>query len=126
MTTGTPYMERNHPHVGVGVMILTEEKVLLGQRKGPHGAGEYAFPGVHLEYGESFAACAQRETREESGLEITNIRFQFVANIMYYAPRHYVHIGLIADWKRGTPAVLEPEASATWAWYEVDHAMRGA
>jgi 8-oxo-dGTP diphosphatase len=113
-------MEHHHPHVGVGVMILKEGKVLLGQRKGAHGTGEYAFPGGHLDYGESFAACAQRETKEESGLEIDHIRFQFVANVLPYAPRHYVHIGLIADWSRGTPAVLEPEASAAWAWYEVD------
>jgi 8-oxo-dGTP diphosphatase len=94
--------------------------VLLGKRKGAHGAGEYAFPGGHLEYQESFEECARRETQEESGLEIHNIRFQFVANIMHYAPQHYVHIGLVADWSRGTPAVLEPEASEAWAWYEMD------
>jgi 8-oxo-dGTP diphosphatase len=113
-------MEHNHPQVGVGVMILKEGKVLLGKRKGAHGAGEYAFPGGHLEYRESFEECARRETQEESGLEITNIRFQFVANVMQYAPQHYVHIGLVADWSSGIPAVLEPEASEAWMWYEMD------
>jgi 8-oxo-dGTP diphosphatase len=114
-------MEQHMPRVGVGVMIIKDGMVLLSQRKGSHGAGEFAFPGGHLEYLESFERCAQRETREECGLEIGNIRFQFVANVTTYAPHHYVHIGLLADWQGGTPGVLEPESSGSGDWYDVDH-----
>ncbi len=64
------------PKVGIGVMILKDGKVLLGKRKGSHGAGQYAFPGGHLEYMESFEDCARRETREECGIEIQNIPVQ--------------------------------------------------
>jgi 8-oxo-dGTP diphosphatase len=78
-------MEHTQPKVGVGVMIVKNGFVLLGKRKGAHGEGEYAFPGGHLEYMESFAQCAQRETREECGIEIENIRFQFVANVTTYS-----------------------------------------
>ena len=42
------------PKVGVGVMVFKDGKILLAKRKGSHGAGEYAFPGGHLEFGESF------------------------------------------------------------------------
>jgi 8-oxo-dGTP diphosphatase len=90
-------MEQNKPKVGVGVMILKDGKVLLGKRKGSHGEGEYAFPGGHLEYMESFEDCARREVNEECGIEIKNIRFQFLANITKYAPKHYAHIGLLVD-----------------------------
>lgn len=113
--------QENKPRVGIGIMILKDGKVLLGKRKGSHGAGEYAFPGGHLEYMESFKDCAVRETHEESGLEIENIRFQFLANIKKYAPKHYVHIGLIADWKSGEPQVLEPNKCESWDWYELDN-----
>lgn len=107
--------------VGVGVMILRGDKILLGKRKGSHGEGEYAFPGGHLEYMESFENCALRETAEECGVEIANIRFLFVANIMEYAPKHYVHIGLVADWKGGEPKVLEPHKLESWDWYDIDN-----
>lgn len=106
--------------VGIGILILKDNKVLLGRRKGAHGAGEYAFPGGHLEYKESFAACARRETWEECGLEITNIRFQHLANTLAYAPVQYVHIGLTADWKAGRPVVREPHKREGWDWFALD------
>ena len=110
-------MEQQKPKVGVGIMIFKNSKILLGKRKGSHGGGEYAFPGGHLEYMESFEDCARRETKEECGIEIQNIRFQFLANITKYAPKHYVHIGLMADWKSGELKVLEPEKCESWNWY---------
>lgn len=112
--------KETHPRVGVGILILKDGKVLLGKRKGSHGAGEYAFPGGHLEYMESYTACALREIAEECGIEVENIRFQYLANIKHYAPRHYVHIGLVADWKSGEPQVLESEKLESWDWYDLD------
>ncbi len=114
-------MEPGIPRVGIGVMVVKAGAVLLGQRKGSHGAGEYAFPGGHLEYLESFEQCAKRETQEECGIAIENIRFQFVANVTTYTPKHYVHIGLVADWQRGTPELREPASSGPWAWYDLAH-----
>jgi 8-oxo-dGTP diphosphatase len=107
------------PRVGIGVTVLKGGKVLLGRRRGSHGAGEYATPGGHLEYLESFDTCARREVREECGLEVANVRFQFVANVTTYAPRHYVHVGLLADWESGEPRVLEPEKCEGWEWYSL-------
>lgn len=109
------------PKVGIGIMIFKKGKVLLAKRKGSHGEGEYSFPGGHLEFGESFEGCAKRETQEETGIEIENTGFLFLANIKKYAGKHYVHIGLIADWKNGEPKVLEPEKSENWDWHALDN-----
>lgn len=106
--------------MGVGVTILRGDTVLLGKRRGSHGAGEYSTPGGHLDHLESFADCARRETREECGLEIANVRFQFVANVTLYAPRHYVHLGLLADWVAGEPQAREPEKCEGWEWHPLD------
>ncbi len=49
-------------------------EILLGQRKGAHGAGTWATPGGHLEFGESVKACATRELLEETGLKPLSFR----------------------------------------------------
>ncbi len=114
-------MEDKRPKTGVGVMILKDGKVLLGKRKNSHGSGEYAFPGGHLEYMEGFAECAKREVLEECGIDIKNIKFQHLANVTHYSPKHYTHIGLISDWENGDPKVLEPEKCEGWEWFSIDN-----
>jgi len=110
-------MSTQQTKVGIGVMLFKDGKVLMSRRKGSHGAGEYAFPGGHLEYMEGFEECARREVLEECGLAIDDVRFLFLANVSKYAPKHYVHITLTAKWKNGEPTVREPEKSESWNWY---------
>ncbi len=112
--------EKPRPLVGIGVMIMKEGKVLLGKRMSSHGEGEYAWPGGHMEYMESFEECAKRETMEETGMQIHNVRFLRLMNLKDYAPKHYVDIGLIAEWKEGEPQVMEPEKITGWDWYDLD------
>ncbi len=107
--------------VGVGVMVFKDGKVLLTKRKGSHGSGEYSFPGGHLEYLESFEECAARETLEECGVKIKNIKFLYVTNVKKYAPKHYVHIGITADWESGEPKTLEPTKAEEWKWYDLEN-----
>ncbi len=108
------------PKIGIGVLVFKDGKVLMAERLSSHGAGAFQFPGGHLEHMESFEECARRETREESGIEIQNIRFQFLANVTNFAPKHYVHIGLTADWASGEPERKEPEKAGVWQWYGPD------
>lgn len=102
--------------VGVGVMLVREGTVLLGTRIGAHGAGQPSFPGGHLEKGESVVDCARREVREEAGLEVANVRFQYAARSSLFLPRDYLHIGTVADWTAGEPRLMEPEKCTGWTW----------
>jgi 8-oxo-dGTP diphosphatase len=108
------------PRVGIGVMIFKGNKILLGKRKGSHGEGEYAFPGGHLNYMETIEDCAKRETLEETGIKIKNIRFQFLANVHRYKPKHYLHVNVITDYKSGKIQLKEPEKCQSWKWYSLD------
>jgi len=100
---------KKFPMVGIGVLIFKGKKILIGKRRGSHGEGEYAFPGGHLDYMETIEDCAKRETFEETGIKIENIRFQFLANVRKYKSKHYLHIGVIADYKNGKVQLKEPE-----------------
>lgn len=112
--------EESRPRVGIGIMVIKEGKVLLGKRKGAHGESEYGWPGGHMEYMESFEETARREVMEETGIEIENIKFLRLYNLKEYAPKHYVDVGLMADWKSGEPKVMEPEKCSGWEWYDMD------
>jgi len=116
-------MIENIPRCGIGVMIVKNNKVLLGRRKGSHGSGEFAFPGGHMEYMESFKDCALRELSEECGkdFKVKNIQFVTLANVMAYNPKHYVLIGLSAEWESGEPKVMEEEKCEGWDWYDFNN-----
>lgn len=106
--------------IGIGVHVFHDGKILLGKRKGAHAAGEWAGPGGHMEYGESFADAARREVREETGLEITNIRFQVLGNFTDWPPDQYIHVGLVADAVGGAARLMEPDKCAGWEWFDLD------
>jgi ADP-ribose pyrophosphatase YjhB (NUDIX family) len=56
----------------VGVLIMRGQEILLVERL--TGAVGHACIAGHVEPGEGFEAAAARETREESGLEVTSLR----------------------------------------------------
>lgn len=112
--------DHNVVQVGIGVMVMKDGKVLLGKRKGSHGEGQYAFPGGHMEYMESFEGTAKREVMEETGIEIENVRFLRLYNLKEYAPKHYCDIGLVVDWKSGDPKIMEPNKIEGWDWYDME------
>ena len=113
-------MENNQIKVGVGVMVMKDGKFLMGKRLGKHGAGQYAWPGGHLEYMESIQDCVEREVFEETGIKVKNIRFLRLLNMKAYE-KHYVDIAMVADWESGEPELKEPEKCESWDWYDLDH-----
>lgn len=113
--------KEKRPKSCVGVMIFKDGKILLGKRKGSHGRGEYSFTGGHLEFKESFEECAKRETLEEAGIIIKNIKFLCVANIDRHESRQDVTIGFSAEWESGEAQVMEEDKCDGWGWYELDN-----
>src|SRR6185369_6487051 len=95
----------NNVRVGVGCLIFKNDRVLLGKRKNSHGADAWAGTGGHQEYGETTVETVIRETREETGLEVANIRFLCVVDLLTYWPKHYLDIGFTAEWVSGEPMV---------------------
>ena len=95
--------------VGVGVFVKRKGKILVGKRKGSHGAGTWALPGGHLEPGESFEACCKREVLEETGLIINNISpVVFTNDIFRDEGLHYITLFFEGEYQSGEAIVAEP------------------
>lgn len=110
-----------HPRVGVCVIIRKEGRVLMGKRKGAHGGDTWAPPGGHLEFGESWEECAERETLEETGLQIKVVGLGTVTNDIFAANnKHYITIVMITDYVSGEPQLLEPDKCTEWRWCSWD------
>lgn len=116
--------DKKYPKVGIGVMIQNKRgQVLLGLRKGSHGAGEWSFPGGHLDFGETIFECARRETQEETGLDINEFKLISVADERRYIKsdgKHYLNIGIKGIYKAGKPEVKELDKCLEWKWFSLD------
>lgn len=106
------------PGVGVGVVVIHNNKTLLWKRKGNHWWGEWSFPGGHLEYGETWDQCVRREALEEVGITLKNIRFGTVTNDVHTdSQKHYVTVVMVADYDSGEIQNLEPNKCEGWEWF---------
>lgn len=109
----------SYPRIGVGVLIMQENKILLSQRKNNLGAGSWAPPGGHLEFGETIEQCAIRESYEEAGIIVDSIKQLCFINCLFKEDnKHYVTLFVQADYKLGTPTQCEPEKTSAWKWFD--------
>lgn len=103
------------PMVGVGVAVLTPTGYVLLKRQGSHGAGEWSFPGGHLEFNESIIDCAAREVLEELGVIVHNAHIIPVITEDFFPGglmgKHYITVYVHAETTE-TPKIMEPEKAS--------------
>lgn len=122
-------MENIKIGVGFGVMIIKENKVLLGQRHFDatkadselHGEGTWTMPGGKLHFGESFEEGARREVLEETGLHISLSDLKVISLTNDMVPdAHFVTVGLLySGLIEGEPQVTEPDEITQWKWFDM-------
>lgn len=111
-------MSDSRPYVGVAVMLLREGRVLLGQRLGSNGAGTWALPGGHLEFGESVEDCAIREVLEETGLQVRLVaRAPYTETVFADVGKHYVTLFVVGQPGPGAAQLREPAKCSGWHWF---------
>lgn len=107
------------PKLGVSVSVWRDGKVLLVERaKAPRGL--WAFPGGHVEPGESLEAAAARELHEETGL---TVRLEGLLGLYEVIRRdtagqltvHYVIACYMGHAGPGEPVAASDAAAAEWA-----------
>jgi 8-oxo-dGTP diphosphatase len=105
------------PRIGVGVIVQRDGRVLVGLRRGAHGAGSWALPGGLLEFGETVFACAHREVREETGLAIRDLSAgPWVSTVFADDGLHHVTLFVVARAEEGDAERREPHKCDEWRW----------
>ncbi len=111
------------PRVGVGALVIHENKVLLIKRGVAPSEGLWAVPGGSLELGETLQAGAERETLEETGVKVSVKKpvyaFDYIerdddGNIKF----HFVIVDLLADYVSGEPVGRDDALEARWVGKE--------
>ena len=116
-------MKREYPDrpiVGVGAVIIHQERVLLVKRGAPPLLGEWSLPGGVVEIGETLRAAAVREAREETGLiveagEVLEVLDRIIPGENGRPRYHYVLIDFLCRVAGGELQAAEDAADAVWA-----------
>lgn len=102
--------------IGVGIMVLKDDKILLGLRN-PNkekasseleGQGTWTMPGGKVEFMERLDDAAIRELKEETNLNAEELRFLCIQDDMTDTA-HYVTVGFITNKYIGDLKTMEPE-----------------
>jgi 8-oxo-dGTP diphosphatase len=72
LSCGAQVKKYKNPFPTVDIIIEIQEGIVLVKRKNPPYG--WALPGGFVDYGESLEAAAVREAREETSIEVSNLR----------------------------------------------------
>jgi len=109
------------PLVGAAAIVVRDGRVLLGERRGSHGAGDWAFPGGKVDPGEDPADTVARELAEEAGLVATAVEpLAWTTDLFPDEGLHYVTLHHLVTAAPGEPEVREPDKCLGWGWYAWD------
>ncbi|SRR5260221_11695648 len=127
MTPKREYPE--HPRVGVGGVVVHEQRALLIRRGGPPLEGQWSIPGGMLELAETLEQGVVRELSEETGLDVKVVELIEVFERIFPAPPnadgslgdvarpqyHFVILDYLCEMRGGTLAAGSDALEFAWA-----------
>jgi len=110
------------PTVGVFIFNKNNEMLLLVSHKFP---GKYVVPGGHVELGERLEEAAVREAKEETGLDIYDLKFinfqQFIYDPSFWKRRHFIFFDFCC--KADSLEVTLNDEAEEYVWVKLESAL---
>jgi nucleoside triphosphatase len=116
--------EKQYPEVTVGALIINPKgKILL--IKSHKWKNKYTIPGGHIELGETMIEALKREVKEETGLNIFNIKFlcfqEFIFDSIFWRKKHFIFFDFVCETK-GSEVKLNTEGEE-FLWISAEEAL---
>ena len=110
------------PTVGVFIFNQAGELLLVKSHK---WLGKYVVPGGHVELGERLEEAAIREAKEETGLEIYDLKFinfqEFIHDPAFWKHRHFIFFDFVC--KTDSLEVKLNDEAQEHIWVKSDAAL---
>jgi len=116
------YVQFKNPAPAISVLVADGDQVLLLQRQAQLGYGKWALPSGYIEYGEDFLSTAQREVKEETGLDVEILAILNVESAFLSPRLHFFTAYLLAHPIHSTesPPVPTPnQESMAIGWFPI-------
>ncbi len=113
----------DQPIVGIGVVIVKEDKIALIKRGNEPARGKWTIPGGLVELGEPTELAVIREAKEETLLDVENPTLVDVVSQVEVDPEgkvkyHYVIIDYLVHVVGGTIAAASDAAELRWVPFD--------
>jgi len=117
--------EQIYPEPTVGALIFNQEgKIFL--MTSPKWKGKYVIPGGHIELGETIEQALKREIKEETNLDIFDIKFiisqEFIFGEEFHKKKHFIFLDYVCKTK--TADVILDREGTDYRWTTIDEALK--
>lgn len=108
----------SQPIAAVGIVTVDQGRVLLVKRRYPPHAGLWAIPGGKIRFGETLCQAAEREMREETGLQVQALEPIHSVELIGADPDgtcyHYIVIDMAARMLGGKLHASDDASAVKW------------
>lgn len=112
-------MNKKMPRVNVDILIVRNNKILLGfltKKWSYQGKRIYGVPGRDIKFGEKIGDAVKRDIKKDLGCKVKKYKIISV-NANYALGNHYVGTGVVTE-INGEPQNLIPEDWERWEWFD--------